>query len=176
MVSREEDENNREYADNYARGRSGEGSDTINGAFIDRGSIEYKAYKAGQEDREKYGPLDRDDCGTGESAPDSCCYIVSACLDNLNLPRSSLEMKAMKKLTREFILKSFSGKRDYITYGKIGPAIVRSIQSTSDSQATWQQVYGMLQGIARKVEEGKYQESHDQFKSLVLGLEAQFKQ
>lgn len=104
----------------------------------------------------------------------SCCYIVGACLDDLGLPRNSLEMKAMKQLTKNHILKSFSGKRDYVRYGKIGPSIVTAIRARTNSKGIWEKVHQTLQGIAPQIYEGKYQEGYQQYKGLVLELESQF--
>jgi hypothetical protein len=104
-----------------------------------------------------------------------CCYIVGACLDELRLPKNSREMLAMQDLAKNFILKSYSGKRDYVRYGKIGPRIVQAIRAGGDSaQSTWRQIYGSLQEIAPRIEQGRLQEGFDQYRSLVLGLEARF--
>lgn len=108
------------------------------------------------------------------STGDSCCYIVGACLDDLGLPRNSLEMKAMKQLAKNHILKSFSGRRDYIRYGKIGPSIVTAIRARTNSKGIWEKVHETLQGIAPQVYEGKYQEGYQRYKTLVLDLESRF--
>ena len=118
------------------------------------------AYQAGQD--------------SYHSQTDSCCYITSACLDDLGLPRTSREMTAMKTLTRNHVLKSFRGKRDYITYGRIAPKVVQAIRSRADCRRVWENVYGTLGEVANLVGLGKYEEGHQQYKSLVLGLEAQF--
>jgi hypothetical protein len=180
MVTETEDKNNKEYATNYARGRSG---DIVRDAFNsweDHDSIEYQAYKAGERDRSKFGFKSQDDCGSGESSEpvvsdpsDSCCFITSACLDDLHLPRTDLGMVAMKTLVRNHILKTHQGKRDYVTYGKIAPGIVRRIRARKDSLAVWNNVYSVLQGIVPSVQRGDYQEGYEKYKSLVLGLEAE---
>ncbi|MFA6089971.1 MAG: hypothetical protein WC755_09000 [Candidatus Woesearchaeota archaeon] len=177
MVTEEEDKNNKEYASEYARGRSGdEFRDFLVQGGRDKESTEYKAYRDGEQDRHEYGWKSSDECGSGETdtSSDSCCYITSACLDDLGLSRNSPEMKVMKDLTKNFTLKSFSGKRDYITYGRIAPLIVQKIRASNNCLDTWKQVYGQLQRIVPNVEKGKYQEGFNQYKSLVLGLEAQF--
>jgi hypothetical protein len=185
MPTETEDKNNKEYAVNYSRGRTG---DFIRDSFNDwedPDSIEFKAYRAGQEDRRKYGyssetgdgssdgPTTSDE-PTSSGGSDSCCYIVGACLDDLGLPRNSLEMRAMKQLAKNHILKSFSGRRDYVRYGKIGPSIVTAIRARTNSQGTWEKVYETLQGIAPQIYEGKYQEGYQRYKTLVLDLESKF--
>ena len=179
MVTPTEDENNREYASAYASGRS---SDSVRSSIAtspmgfahDSDSITGKAYRQGVADQAEYGYKSSDDCGSGESSSDSCCYITSACLDDLGLPRTSREMAAMKTMTKNHVLKSFRGKRDYITYGRIAPRVVQAIRSRRDSQRVWENVYGTLGEVANLVGSGKYEEGHQRYKSLVLGLEAQF--
>ena len=111
---------------------------------------------------------------TDDSSGSNCCYIVGACLDDLKLPRNSLEMKAMKQLAKNHILKSFSGKRDYVRYGKIGPSIVTAIRASTNSRGIWERVHQTLQGIAPQILEGNYQEGYQRYKSLVLDLESKF--
>jgi len=103
-----------------------------------------------------------------------CCYITSACLDSMGLPRTSLEMKAMKLLTKDYILKSFQGKKDYILYGRKAPGIVEAIKARPDSRRIWEEVYGTLKEITSTIISGDYQKGHSQYKGLVLGLEAKF--
>jgi hypothetical protein len=111
---------------------------------------------------------------TTEQSNPSCCYITSACLDAMHLPRDSLEMKAMKLLTREHILKTFAGKRDYVAYGRKAPAIVSAIRSREDSQRIWERVYETLRNITATITSGDYQQGHAQYKDLVLRLESEF--
>lgn len=178
MPTETEDKNNQEYATNYSRGRTGDFVRDCFNDFEDPDSIEYKAYRAGQEDRRKYGYLSEDETGDGTSDEptisddsSSCCYIVGACLDEMGLPRSSPEMMAMKQLAKNYILKSFSGRRDYVRYGRIGPSIVTKIRASENSKGIWGKVYETLQGIAPQVYEGKYQQGYRQYRDLVLGLE-----
>jgi hypothetical protein len=105
---------------------------------------------------------------------ESCCYITSACLDDLDLSRDCPEMQAMKTLTKEHILKSFSGKRDYVRYGKIAPRIVQSVRSKSDYRETWKQVYETLREVTCAVASGNYVEGQRKYKAMVLGLESRF--
>ena len=104
----------------------------------------------------------------------SGCYVTTACLDALNLPKESLELVAMKVLTREHILKSFSGKKDYLSYQKKGPAIVSAISTQKDPGSIWERVYEQLQNVTQSVLDGNYVRGHQQYKDLILGLEAQF--
>ena len=177
MVTEQEDANNKEYAEGYGSGRS---SDIVQRTIsespfgLDRDSIYYKGYEAGVKDQHDHGYQSADDCGTGETPSDSCCYIVSACLDDLKLPRACLEMSAMKRLTKDHILKSFGGRRDYVRYGKIGPRIVSSIRASSNPQVIWRRIYDSLGQLVPTVEQGNLQEGYDRYKSLVISLEAQF--
>jgi hypothetical protein len=102
------------------------------------------------------------------------CYITTACLDAMDLPRNSLEMQAMKILTKEHILKSFSGKVDYVRYGKKAPGIVQAIESREDAPVIWKGVYERLKEVTTNVLSGAYARAHEQYKDLVLGLEKQF--
>jgi len=102
------------------------------------------------------------------------CYVTTACLDALGLPRDSLEMKAIKVLTRDHVLKSFSGKRDYVSYQTKGPAIVQAIASQENPQGIWDGIYQRLGDVTASVLSNDYEKGHNQYKELILGLEKQF--
>jgi hypothetical protein len=178
MATDKEEANNLEAASGYAAGRSSDpvrrfiAESPIGCASDD--SIYAKNYRKGAQDQDDNGYKSADDCGTGESSSDSCCYITSACLDSMGLPRNSLEMVAMKELTKNHILKSFRGKREYLLYGRKAPAIVQAIESRPDNKKTWSQVYETLREITSTIVSGRYEEGHQQYKSLVLRLEDQF--
>jgi len=135
-------------------------------------------FSPSSEDQEKIKKAYYDGQTNYEEQTDSssCCYITSACLDDLGIPRTAREMTAMKTLTRDHILRTFGGKRDYIKYGRIAPGIVRGIRARNDSLSIWRSVYDTLQRIPPSVQRGAYQEGYDKYKSLVLGLEAEFAQ
>ena len=55
MSDDKQDENNKEYVENYERGRSGDFvRDTYNSFVEDHDSVVYKAYVAGEADRKKF--------------------------------------------------------------------------------------------------------------------------
>ncbi len=118
--------------------------------------------------------LDEDSGSGGSSDSGACCYITTACLDAMDLPIDSLEMKAMKTLTKEHILKSFSGKRDYILYGRKAPNVVQAIRARSDSHEIWERVYETLREITSTVFSRDYGKAHQQYRDLVLGLESKY--
>jgi len=175
MTTDEEDKNNKDYAKGYAAGRSGD----VVRDFLEHGwnddDVTHKGYVAGSDDRSSFGSKSPEDCGTGETHDNSsCCYLTSACLDSMGIPRTALEMKAMKVLTKNYILKSFAGKRGYVTYRKRAPTIVRAINSITDSQETWIRVYEILKEVTSDVISGRYEEGYQKYKSLFFGLEDKF--
>lgn len=104
----------------------------------------------------------------------NCCYVTTACLDSMGLPRDSLEMKAMKELTTEHILKSLQGKKDYVSYQRIGPSIVEAVESRSNAREIWEEVYGALKSVTSAVFSGRYEDAHQKYKELMLDLKKQF--
>ena len=110
----------------------------------------------------------------GDKKDDSCCYITSACLKSLGLTQNSLEFKAMKTLTKEHILKSRQGKRDYIIYGRKAPGIVERIGARIDAEKIWEKAYEKLETITELVLSGRYEEGYQSYKSLVIELGEQF--
>lgn len=133
----------------------------------------FQTLKSADKDDRDYTPGSSGSGGSGGGGS-SCCYITTACLDAMGLPQDSLEMKAIKALTKEHILKSFQGKKDYILYGRKAPAIVQAIDARNDSCEIWKRVYSSLRNITNIVFSGNYQKGHQQYKDLVLGLENEF--
>jgi len=136
-----------------------------------RGNTRAEANKNAQNNVPSGGSSNGGGSG-GSSGGDSCCYVTTACLDAMGLPRDSLEMKAMKILTKEHILKSFQGKRDYILYGRKAPRIVSEIESRSDSKEIWGRVYEKLKDITRTVFGGELERGYQSYKSLVNELDS----
>ncbi|MEK6811901.1 MAG: hypothetical protein AABX96_05310 [Nanoarchaeota archaeon] len=126
-----------------------------------------KGYEEGSR-RRREG--DNDNSSDSDS---SCCYITTSCLRALDKSQDSVELRAMKVLTREHILKSREGKRDYIKYGRKAPGIVKEIESRPDRMQIWESIYPTLQRIASLVFDGKYEESHRAYKDLVVNLDIQ---
>ena len=83
-------------------------------------------------------------------------------------------MRAMKELTKEHILKSFGGRRDYLLYGKKGPAVVKAIEARSDARSVWEGVYERLKNITSSILSKDYGLAHQKYRDLVLGLERDF--
>lgn len=134
-------------------------------------------YQRADSNDSNFVPSDGGSGGGGSSGGgggDSCCYVTTACLDALGLPRDSLELRAMKVLTRDHILKTFSGKRDYVTYQKKGPKIVAAIEAREDSQGIWSTIYDRLRDVTNSILSRNYEEGHQKYKELILGLEGQF--
>ena len=127
------------------------------------------------ENQKKYNEGWRNTKNQEDSNSGSCCYITTACLRALNLPEEdSLEFKAMKVLTKDHILKSRQGKRDYISYNRKSPRIVAEINSRKDAQEVWSGVYEKLRTVTQLVFDGKHEEGYHAYKSLVFVLENQF--
>lgn len=108
------------------------------------------------------------------SSSNNCCYITSACLDDLGIPRTAPEMMAMKVLTKEHILKSYSGVRDYVRYEKRAPAVVSAIKAREDAPKIWEGVYAGLREVTAKVVGNQFKEAYQAYKNLVIGLEKKF--
>lgn len=130
--------------------------------------IEAKGYEWGRDHR------DSDDSSGSSSSDDSCCYITTACLKSLRMPEDSLEFKAMKTLTKEYILKSRQGKRDYVSYGRKSPAIVKRIEARTDAREIWTGVYEKLKGVAKLVLNKNYEGGYQSYRSLVIDLNERF--
>ncbi len=92
----------------------------------------------------------------------------------MGLPIGSLEMRAMKALTKEHILRTFGGRRDFVLYGRKAPAIVQAIESRSDANDIWRNVYDRLKEITSTILTRDYGVAHGQYRDLVLGLEKEF--
>lgn len=114
------------------------------------------------------------DSDSGSSDSSSCCHITTACLDAIGKPRNSLEMMAMGELAREYTLKSFKGKRDYVLYRRNAPALVKAISERSDAREIWGRVYEKLRRVTSTVLSKDYAKAQEQYRELVVGLESKY--
>lgn len=166
-----------DYRDGYNEGKNASFIDSaMQGLnFLDGGSPHDKGFWDGTDDKgSSSGDSGSSGGGSSGGGGDSCCYVTTACLDALSLPRDSLELRAMKILTKNHILKTFRGKRDYVLYQRKGPRIVQAIESREDSQNIWRGIYDKLMNVTASILSRDYEKGHQQYKELILGLERQF--
>lgn len=157
-------------------------TDGSKGTAYGAGNDQHEANRNSQENYRTGTNMDTSSSGSSGGSGDSgggCssgggCYVTTACLEALGLPKDSLELKAMKTLTKEHILKSFKGKRDYVAYQRRGPAIAQAIDAREDSQNVWKRIYERLQDVSASVVENNYEGAHNLYKDLMLSLEKQF--
>lgn len=165
------------YESGYDDGRNGGFLDDLAQSFGRgfggrSGEIYDKGYKKGAEDQSNYGSRSSSDSSSGSSG--SCCYLVSACLDNLGIPQeTSSELTAIESVTRNHILPSLRGKRDYILYRRIAPALVKKIGLRNDTRQVWKGIYKRLQNIAQTISAGKLEQGYQDYRLLVLELKNQ---
>lgn len=132
-----------------------------------------KGYDEGSKRR--YKSDDNSDSGS-EGGSSSCCFITTACLEALALPKNSLEFIAMKTLTKEHILKSRQGRRDYIRYNRVSPEIVNRINARADSLEIWKAVYERLRETALLVLDSRMEEGYRTYKQLVEQLNKDYRE
>ena len=106
-----------------------------------------------------------------ESGNADCCFITTACLEDLGYnPSETEEMRAMKIVTKNHVLKSRAGMRDYIKYGRIAPGIVAAIRGRGDTEQIWRRVYEKLKDVSIAVFEGDLDKGYQRYKALVNEL------
>lgn len=166
-----QDSNNEAYAKGDEDGKNGFFLDDIAQSlssginFSDEEVCYNKGYDHGRNDRGREDSSDTSDKPCG-------CYITTACLEARGIPvKDSLEYRTIKDLTKNHILASFSGKRDYVKYNKIGPGIVEAVNARSDSQEIWGGVYSDLQNVSGLVLQGMYEAGHQAYKRMVGSLQ-----
>lgn len=105
----------------------------------------------------------------------SCCYLTTACLEAHNIiPHSSLEIKAMKTLVQEHILKSFGGKKDYIMYQRKAPSIVQKILARPEARDIWKQVYSQIRAVTEQASNGNFEQAYQSYKTMMLDLQNKY--
>lgn len=102
------------------------------------------------------------------------CYLTTACLEAMGIPQEeSQELEAIKLVTKEHVLRSREGKRDYILYHRKAPRIVSKIESRADSRKIWERVYERLRDITQTISNGELERGYQCYKSLVIELDSQ---
>lgn len=167
----EQDENNKEYAENYARGRSGDFlRDSLN-SLEDKDSIEYKAYKEGENDRSEHGWKSADDCGTGESEDKGLCFITSACMKAARLPDDCHELETLRRFREDYVAKVPGGEELIAEYRSTAPAVVRAIDQHPDGKQLYGQIYDeMVRPCVALIESGAGQAALDLYRDNFVRL------
>jgi len=102
----------------------------------------------------------------------SCCHIVGATLDELGLPRQCEVMTAMQKLAQNYILRTFTGRRAYARYQRIGPAIVAALRTQGVGKEVWEGILSRIRVVTELVNAGRQQEAYASYAGLVNELQS----
>ena|SRR3989338_413927 len=172
--SDKEEENNKEYAEGYSRGRSGDFiRDSAEQVWHDD-DIEHKGYEAGQQDREEHGWKSADDCGSGETKDEGGCFLTSACVRAKGLSDHCLELSVLRNFRDKILLPSSEGRSAVKAYYSFAPGIVRAVNERSDSLRLWEGVYSDIQSAVRLVQQGKFNDAFRVYKDMSLKLKGRY--
>lgn len=147
MSDDKQEENNKQYAEDYARGRSGDFvRDTLNEVMEDHDSQTYKAYKAGEADRDKYGYKSADECGSGEThdKDDGFCFLTSACVMAKGLDDACSVLSELRAFRDSYVSSLPEGAELLREYYATAPAIVSAVNASTASSAEWQRVFSEI--------------------------------
>lgn len=171
-----EEKNNKEYADGYGSGRSG---DLVRDIFVD--VVEDKGqwktgYDAGRHDRHENGYKSKDDCGTGETReePSSGCFLATACVSAMGLPDNCLELRTLRSFRDKILLPSSAGRKAIKEYYRIAPSIVKAVNVSGKSEEVWSNVYLDVQKAVSLVKRGMFNEAFEHYKQMTTALKTEY--
>ena len=109
---------------------------------------------------------------TYDKKDSGCCYIVSACINSLNIPsQNCLELQTICLLRTEYVIKSPRRMRELARYHKIAPRIVDSVNKRSDAKSIWASAFEEIKSVVELVRQNNFSDAYEKYSSLVSRLE-----
>ena len=127
---------------------------------------EYERRACPQCGRVVVGPKADQDSNSG------LCFLTTACVEYAGLPDNCWELQMFRRLRDEYIVNLPDGNEFLAEYYATAPAIVVAIRSQPDHQSVFDALLHRARLVARKIEEGRFEEARaecrDQFEGLRL--------
>ena len=119
---------------------------------------------------------DYDDCPIykGESSSGGC-YLTSACMQAKGLPDDCYELEILRHYRDTWLKSSEEGMAIIRQYYEIAPKIVSAINDRNDSKTIYEMLYEkMVKPCVEFIEQKKYQETLELYRSMTLQLEKEY--
>jgi hypothetical protein len=152
----QEDKNNKEYAEGYSRGRSGDVfRDTAEYIFKDSDDdINHKGYEQGARDRKEYGYKSKDDCGDGETKSSGSCFLSTACVEYMGLKDDCNELKTLREFRDTYMQETTERKAMVKEYYSNAPQIVKKINALKTKDQIYHNIYENIIEIIKMIKFG----------------------
>jgi len=177
MGDSKQEQNNKEFASGYARGRSGDGlRDTLNDCE-DHDSQEYKGYVAGMEDRWKYGYKPQEECNTGESKSDdggSSCFLTTACVQAQGLGDNCSILNELRVFRDTYVATLPSGASMLREYYSTAPMIVSAVNRSANRHREWQRIFTEISSIVDLIRRSRYDDAVTAYGQLFERLQSSY--
>lgn len=103
------------------------------------------------------------------------CYITTACVKAMNLPDDCLELKALRGLRDNYVLKLTEGKSLWRDYKATAPGIIMAIESRREPKKIYEMIFtNYIQPIAQLALDGKNKDALLQYKEMTDWLKKEF--
>lgn len=170
-----QEENNEEFADGYAEGRSGNIIKDVATGFRDNSSQFEEGYKSGKEDRCNHGWKPHDECGTGETeSKDSKCFLTTACIRVAGLTDNCYELTTLRSFRDNFVAKMVRGPAVLAEYYEIAPVIVQKIKQDANRDIVLSDVFATVKKAVELIECGNHIEAFDHYEAMFVDLKRRF--
>lgn len=122
------------------------------------------------------GKDDPSDCPgySGKSGSSSGCFLTSACVAHLGKADDCAELTTLRSFRDGYMKNSQEGKALVDEYYRIAPNIVKKIDASANKGCYYCYIYSVVEKCVGLINEGKNQETIDEYKAMVLHLKNQF--
>ena len=109
------------------------------------------------------------------SASSGGCYLTSACMVSKCLPDDCYELETLRNYRDTWLKSTEEGLAVIAEYYAIAPKIVEAIDKREDSNSIYDMLYEqMVLPCVKFIEEKKYQETLELYRSLTLKLREEY--
>lgn len=118
---------------------------------------------------------DYGDCPIYKGQDSSGCFLTSACVEAKGLPDDCYELSTLRSFRDGYMRALPCGEEEIEEYYSVAPKIVDAINFMPDAGNIWETIYETLViPCVRFIEQGKNENAHILYKSVLLALKAEY--
>ncbi len=110
----------------------------------------------------------------GPESDSSGCFITTAVVKGAGLPDNAHELETLRKFRDSYLKKTQWGRELVEEYYRIAPSIVKAIEKDPDKEKVYKNLLKEIREIVRDIEENKYSQAVQKYKSMVLKLKEKY--
>ncbi len=113
--------------------------------------------------------VDNSDGGSSDG-----CFLTSACVEHLGKADDCAELTTLRRFRDTYMKGTAQGNALVAEYYAVAPKIVEQIDASSDKDAIYDSIYGVISDCVKLIDSGDNATAQQRYAAMVNGLKTKF--